>query len=274
MFYTTLSQEQVVQLQKDSKINNPSNEKIAELLGWERANFYRVKKMLADNNLIETHISRDNKGNIKKNYTIIKQNVLRSKVQPDWTQQNSFEKQSPARLDSAKNKKEEKVTQREERIILNNNKHNKGNNSNQVNNGTMDNSTNGNSIYNNITSNIEVEKSQVLKSPSLVGELTSKNSHAKMTDLEVWEMAVNLDVPLFVIKETEENYFDYIEDPKMARKYKTTYRTVRNWVKMRLDKNQVQVCNEVEKLQLPLQHPDEVAKRKEAREIAERNGWL
>jgi phosphoribulokinase len=85
-----------------------------------------------------------------------------------------------------------------------------------------------------------------------------------MTALEQWEMAKALDVPLWIVKQTEKNFWDYIETPKgKAKHYKTTYKTVKKWIEMKLQKGEFQHCNETEKLQLDMQHPDLVKKQQE-----------
>jgi hypothetical protein len=95
-------------------------------------------------------------------------------------------------------------------------------------------------------------------------ENSSKNSVCPMTALDRWEMAKELDVPLWVIKQTEKNFWDYIETPKGSKKgYKTTYKTVKKWIEMKLQKGELQNCNETEKLQLDMQHPDIIKQRDE-----------
>lgn len=97
----------------------------------------------------------------------------------------------------------------------------------------------------------------------LVGD-NSKNSIVLLTDLERWELAKELDVPLWIVKQTDENFWRYIEDPKNRKKYKTSYRTIHKWIDMKLQKGEFQNCSETEKLQLDMQHPDKV---READEI-------
>jgi hypothetical protein len=78
-------------------------------------------------------------------------------------------------------------------------------------------------------------------------------------------MATDLDVPLWVVKENERQFWSYIETPRGKRQdYKTSYRTIKRWVQMKLDKKLYENCNEVEKLELASNHPDKVAQVKAA----------
>lgn len=96
-------------------------------------------------------------------------------------------------------------------------------------------------------------------------EISSKTSVIPMTALERWEMAKDLDVPLLIVRQTEKNFWDYIETPKgKSKNYKTTYKTVKKWIEMKLQKGEFQHCNETEKLQLDIQHPDIIKQRDEA----------
>lgn len=103
-------------------------------------------------------------------------------------------------------------------------------------------------------------------------KLTSKNSIVPLSDLERWEMAKELDVPLWVIQECDKQFWDYIEDPKNRKKYKTSYKTIHKWVRRKLSLGEYQNCNEVEKLQLEYLHPAMQEKVKWAREQAVKRG--
>jgi len=98
--------------------------------------------------------------------------------------------------------------------------------------------------------------------------LSSKQDIVPLTDLERWEMAKELDVPLWIVKQTDENFWGYIEDPKNRKKYKTSYKTIHRWITMKLQKGEFQHCSETEKLYLDQQHPDLVKQRKEVFEWA------
>lgn len=99
--------------------------------------------------------------------------------------------------------------------------------------------------------------------PSSESPPSSKNAILPLTDLEKWEMAKELDVPLWVIKQTDKNFWNYIELPKNKKKYKTSYRTIKHWVEMGVQRGDFNNCNEVEKLELDSQHPERLAKVKE-----------
>lgn len=120
-------------------------------------------------------------------------------------------------------------------------------------------------IHNNI--NKEKEETPVTL---LLGPLNSRNSISQLSDLDRWNMANELEVPLWVVKEVEKNFWDYIEEPKNRKKYKTTYLTVKRWIKMALDKGKYQHNNEVEVMLLQSQHPNMVSRMRAAREFAEK----
>lgn len=94
----------------------------------------------------------------------------------------------------------------------------------------------------------------------------SKHAIVPLTDLEIWELAKEMDVPLWIVKQTDENFWRYIEQPKNRAKYKTSYRTIQTWIRFKLQKGEFQNCSETEKLQLDMQHPD---KLKEAQAVFE-----
>ena len=92
----------------------------------------------------------------------------------------------------------------------------------------------------------------------------SKHALVPLTDLEKWEMAKEMDVPLWIVKQTDENFWRYIEEPKNKAKYKTSYRTIQTWIRFKVQKGEFKNCSETEKLQLDMQHPDKV---KEAQDV-------
>lgn len=258
MFYMVLSKEQISDFQRGLKVNYASNEEAIKKLKWGKGKFFKTKKMLIENNLIKSFVSRDNNGVIKKNYTGInyslKENILsfsRSKVSKTDTLFGGLGTTAVLKNDTLQNLRKEKVTQKEKNIIKDN------------------------LINTSIVKELNIKKDNIYNNNiNIYNNNGSKKNIIKMSDLEKWEMATELDVPLHIVQDTENNFFEYIEEPKNSKKYKTTYYTVRNWIKIGLSKGRYQNCNEVEKLQLPFQHPDEIAKKKRAREIAERNGWL
>lgn len=99
-------------------------------------------------------------------------------------------------------------------------------------------------------------------------EISSHNSIVQLTDLEMWEMATEFNIPLWVIKEVDKSFWEYIEEPKNRKKYKTSYKTIRRWVQMALTKGSYRENNEVEKMQLQSQHPDRVKEYQAMKEFA------
>lgn len=108
------------------------------------------------------------------------------------------------------------------------------------------------------------ESSSDLDSSDIEQKISSKTSIVPLTDLERWEMATELDVPLHIVKMTDRNFWNYIEDPKNRKKYKTSYKVIKRWIQMKLDRGEYENCNEVEKLELQSQHPDRL---KEVQEV-------
>jgi hypothetical protein len=95
-----------------------------------------------------------------------------------------------------------------------------------------------------------------------------------MSDLDKWELARDLNVPLWLVNQVEKNFWEYIEDPKKRKKYKTTYFTVRKWINMGIDNGKYQHNNEVEAMMLQSQHPDMKKRLEEAKKIAEEKGLV
>lgn len=102
----------------------------------------------------------------------------------------------------------------------------------------------------------------------------SKTSIAPLTDLELWELATEMDVPLWVVKETSDNFWEYIEVPKNRKKYKTSYKTIKRWIQRGLELGKYQHNNEVEVMFLQSQHPDKLAEYKQIKEQALKEGLI
>lgn len=98
----------------------------------------------------------------------------------------------------------------------------------------------------------------------------AKNSILPLTDLEKWEMATEMNVPLWVVNEASSNFWEYIEDPKNRKKYKTSYKTIKRWIQMGLEKGKYKNNNEVEVLLLQSQHPDIIAQTRKLKELAKK----
>lgn len=109
------------------------------------------------------------------------------------------------------------------------------------------------------------------KTPFVV-EKNSKNSILPLTDLDRWELATSLHTQLDVVRKTEAAFWDYIEDPRKRKKYKTSYLTIKQWVRRRLEEGTATENNEIEAMLLENQHPDMQAKIKWASEQAQKRG--
>lgn len=115
------------------------------------------------------------------------------------------------------------------------------------------------SINNNINNKDFLDSSSSLEAAPDQPQ-TSMNSVMPLTSTDRWNMAKKLDVPLWVVKKTEQNFWDYVENPKNLKKYTTSYRTIYKWIRMGLEKGQIQNMNEVERMDLEGEHPDVIAK--------------
>ena len=96
----------------------------------------------------------------------------------------------------------------------------------------------------------------------------SKHAIVPLTALEQWQMATELNVPLWVVKEVTSSFFEYIEELKNKKKYKTSYKTIRKWIQMGLSKGSYSYNNEVEVMLLQSQHPDSLRELEELKEYA------
>lgn len=90
-----------------------------------------------------------------------------------------------------------------------------------------------------------------------------KCSLTPLNALMKWEVARDLDVPLKVVYRKEKQILEMIECGDFQRKYKkdkTVYFTLRNWLRGDLARGFIEHSGELDKLDLPTQHPDEVAR--------------
>lgn len=125
------------------------------------------------------------------------------------------------------------------------------------------------------TTNILLHKENSSSESLPIGESVSVPQDAKnfilpLTALEKWEMATELNVPLWVVQEADGNFWEYIEEPKNRKKYKTSYKTIRRWVQMGLEKGKYRNNNEVEVMLLQSQHPALIEQAKNLKELAKK----
>lgn len=102
----------------------------------------------------------------------------------------------------------------------------------------------------------------------------SKHAIVPLTQMDKYTMAKELGVAFPVVVETEKRFWEYIEEPKNRKKYKTSYKTIRKWIEMKLEKGELSPANEVEILDIERHHPDEVAKLQKALEILKKQGRI
>lgn len=91
-------------------------------------------------------------------------------------------------------------------------------------------------------------------------------------DYCIWNIGMELGVHKNYVKEESESLKIYIEDH--PRKYKIFHRTLVNWVKMSLKKGYIQPMTEMERLDMPLEHPDYLKKWQETHDVLVRKGIL
>ena len=97
------------------------------------------------------------------------------------------------------------------------------------------------------------------------------NSILPLTDWDQWYMACILDVPLEIVKQVEGEFWKYIEDPSKKKKYRTSYLTIKNWIRMKLSKGEIQNCSDTDRLRLATQDPDTMKLIQETFEFQKRN---
>jgi hypothetical protein len=100
-------------------------------------------------------------------------------------------------------------------------------------------------------------------------EKTSKNSLIRCTDLQLWQIGMDLDIHLDDVRNVHEQILELIESGEFQKKrYGTTvYFTLRKWLRMKVERGQINHMNEVDRMDMEGEHPD---KKREIRELAER----
>ncbi len=81
------------------------------------------------------------------------------------------------------------------------------------------------------------------------------NSISPLTTNDRFVLACILNVPLDIVKQIEEEFWIYIENPRNRKKYKTSYFTIKNWVRMKIKQGKIQNCTDTEKEMLATQDP-------------------
>ncbi len=96
------------------------------------------------------------------------------------------------------------------------------------------------------------------------------------TDLEKWEIANSLKIPLPFVKEKHEIMWEMIEAGVFQKKYKndkTLFLTLKNWLRMDVSRGRIQVLeNEFDLMDLADAHPDKVKEWQEVKRRAKERG--
>jgi len=107
---------------------------------------------------------------------------------------------------------------------------------------------------------------------SLVGEKSSKKGLHPCSNLEKWEIAKKLNIPLSAVNDKHKQIGEMIESGYFKSKYKhhkTVYYTMLNWLRGDMAKGYIRECNEFEAMDLENKHPDNVAKLNQALQLIE-----
>ncbi len=94
----------------------------------------------------------------------------------------------------------------------------------------------------------------------------SKDSFQECTYFELWNIAKDLQIPLESVKDKQQALLELVDSGEMQRKYpknKSTYHTLRTWLRSDIAKGYVSVFDEMGKLHLNDQHPDKLKEREE-----------
>lgn len=105
----------------------------------------------------------------------------------------------------------------------------------------------------------------------------SKCSLSPCTDLELWQIATDLDLRLKVVHEKHTAILEDIESGYFQRKYKhhkTLYYTLKKWLRMDVERRTIFPANEMEILERQSEHPDKVRRREEAFRRAREEGII
>lgn len=231
IFYTITAKRQSIALHKHIATIKATESYCMQGLGWGSHRFREAKKTLLNEKLISNIVKKDGKGHVAGYY-----------IQVNYLKQNPVGSLST-----------EWAVQRVDNDPPNTD--NKNINTDNKKENTIE---NNNSLSTSPTSMVDQLK-------------TSKNSITKMTYPEVYEMAKDLDIQPEDVQTRQAAFFDYIQDPKNARKYKTVYYTVKNWVRRDISTGNISENDEMGKLVLESKSPEELEKKKQLREFAEKN---
>uniref|UniRef100_A0A6M3IIH0 Uncharacterized protein n=1 Tax=viral metagenome TaxID=1070528 RepID=A0A6M3IIH0_9ZZZZ len=242
-FYCVTSKQQSISQKKRIVTVKANQTYVMNGLGWGEARLHTAKKLLIDNNLVQNIIKKGKDGKIIGYY--IQVNYIPQEPVPteNLLVGGSSTGAGPVQVQPSVNT---------DTNILN--------------------TVNYKNEKKEKTNNRDNEDFPLIV--SLVGSSSkqdSENSHYRilpLSELEKWEMATELNVPLWVVKEVDKSFWEYIEEPKNRKKYKTSYKTIRKWIQMGLSRGSYKENNEVEVMLLQSQHPDKIKEIQEMKEYA------
>lgn len=100
---------------------------------------------------------------------------------------------------------------------------------------------------------------------------------APCTPLQIWNIANDLDIFYDEVKEKHDVIMEMVESGEMHRRYKTyksTYYTLRSWLRLALDKGRIERMNEMERMTMKERHPDRISVVQDAIKYARERGMI
>lgn len=247
VFYCITAKRQSIALRKRIVTIRATETYCMAALGWGQLKFRNAKKILLDQELIKNVVKKTDEGKIIGYY-----------IQINYV---------PIETSGLKNQSLDKTS----RWMT----------------PRVDESTPNTDIYNNINTDKKnnalspISPIGVSSKPSLITDpiehkKSSKNSILPLTPIERWELAKTLDIPLHEVVTMEKNFWQWYEQqtPAKKKRYKTSYRTIENWLDRRLSSGELKNCSETEKLQLEMDHPEKVAEHEAIVKLAREKGLI
>lgn len=206
-------------------------------LRWGKDRFYKAKRKLEAEDFIEQIIRRKEDGTIEGHYLLINYLINDSHPQSSNTESGSYKPQSSKPEGGFQD------------TNADNKKLNAGN-----------------------KKNMPATNDRPIKNPN-EQLLSSEETHSKkgpLSEVRLWEIAMEKNVPLSAVKETHKRILEDITGENRY-KLKNVNLALQKWISMGISRGNIREMNEIEKMDLQTDHPDEVARRrKKWRELEEK----
>lgn len=105
----------------------------------------------------------------------------------------------------------------------------------------------------------------------------SKCSLTPCTDVQIWEMAMHLNIAPTDVKSKHSAIMELIESGVFQKKYKkdkTVYYTLQTWLRMGIDRGYIQKLDETQRLYWLAQHPDKLRELNQLEKKLKKEGKL